>query len=103
MHLKDFGKLFSAILDSYKRFIEDETEHPVGKINLGFVLLFVVTLVAGFIPLDFVLLYRVIVNNPVNEMEFFMPLFVLISIIIFGYLSLRLIPPKPPRNSNLFY
>ena len=96
MHFKDFGKLFSTILKAFSKFIKDENQHPVGKINLVFIILLFATFIGGFFVGEAILFYRVVANRPTNEMEFFVQPIIFVLIIVFGYLCLKLIPPKYP-------
>jgi hypothetical protein len=98
MHFDDFGKLFSSIIRVFTKFIKDETQHPVGKIDLGFVILFSAMFIGGFFIDEAILFYKVIANRHINEMEFFAQPIMFVCIMIFGYFSLKLIPPKSPRR-----
>jgi ABC-type Na+ efflux pump permease subunit len=96
MHREDFGKLFSAVINVFKKFFKDETQHPVGKIDLACVILFCAIFVGGFFVDDIILLFNTIFNRHMNEMEYLAQPIIFICIIIFAYLSLKLIPPKFP-------
>lgn len=94
MFKKDIAKLLLAILKNFRKYIENEKEHPVGKINLGFALLLTIAFIAGCIPNIVVLAVRILLNRTISGWEWSIPLIAFVFMAAFFYACLRLIPPK---------
>lgn len=89
--------LVSTAVTAVGNYLRDEAESPVGRANLAMGALLIVFAAVGMVPSVALQIVRILFNKPAPEWTAAIPLVALAFIIVFFWLSLKLIPPQPPR------
>lgn len=74
--------------------MENEAQNPVGKVNIACGLVLLIFAIMGTIPSLLMQVLRVILNRPAPSWTIALPIIALGFLIVFFYLSLKMIPPK---------
>jgi hypothetical protein len=76
--------------------LKQEGQDPVGKLDLVMGLLLFIAYVVGCVPSAVVVVVRLILNQEQTNWALAIPLVGFVALGLFAYLSLKLIPQKPP-------